>query len=186
VSGPAEFSWFCLRLLTAPMIIPVDPLLGGGRGCHYRFVASLIDRLAQTAYEAHRAALSASLPPWEDITKQEREAWRAAVSAVAGEVGGTMSEPPPNSKSLTLQLGDQRYTFGSNFTVGREGSLAIDDDFASGQHARIQTVRGLWYLEDLGSRNGTMLNGRNVLSVQLLKKRDKIQIGHTVMIVVSI
>jgi pSer/pThr/pTyr-binding forkhead associated (FHA) protein len=149
-------------------------------------VASLIERLAQTAYEAHRAALPSSLPPWEDITKQDREAWRAAVSAVAGEAGGTIPEPPPYGRSLILQLGSERHTFGTDFTVGREGSLAIDDDFASGQHARFQTVRGLWYVEDLGSTNGTLLNGRHVLSVQLLKKRDKIKIGHTVMTVVSI
>ena len=116
---------------------------------------------------------------------QDREAWRAAVSAVAGEVGGTMPEPPPYGRSLILQLGSERHTFGTDFTVGREGSLAIDDDFASGQHARFQTVRGLWYIEDLGSRNGTSLNGRRVLSYQLLKKRDKITIGHTVMTVVS-
>ena len=108
------------------------------------------------------------------------------MSAVAGEVGGTMPEPPAHTRSLTLQLGDQRYTFGADFTVGREGSLAIDDDFASGQHARFLTVRGLWYVEDLDSRNGTQLNGRNVLSVQLLKKRDKIQIGHTVMTVLAV
>jgi pSer/pThr/pTyr-binding forkhead associated (FHA) protein len=149
-------------------------------------VASLIDRLAQTAYEAHRAALPAPLPPWEDITKQERQAWQAAVSAVAGEVGGTIAEPPLYGRALILQLGKERHAFGSDFTVGRDGSLAIDDDFASGQHARFQTVRGLWYVEDLGSTNGTMLNGRHVLSVQLLKKRDKIQIGHTVMTVVSV
>ena len=108
------------------------------------------------------------------------------MSAVAGEVGGTMPEPPSNGRSLILELAGQRYTFGADFTVGREGSLAIDDDFASGQHARFQTVRGLWYVEDLGSTNGTLLNGRHVLSVQLLKKRDKVQIGHTVMTVVSI
>jgi pSer/pThr/pTyr-binding forkhead associated (FHA) protein len=148
-------------------------------------VATLIDRLAQTAYEAHRAALSTSVPPWEDITKQERQAWKAAVSAVAGEVGGTMPEPPSHGKPLILLLGDQRHTFGADFTVGREGSLAIDDDFLSGQHARFQTVRGLWYVEDLGSTNGTLLNGRPVLSVQLLKKRDKVQIGRTVMTVVA-
>ncbi len=87
---------------------------------------------------------------------------------------------------MILELGGQGHTFGADFTVGREGSLAIDDDFASGQHARFQTVRGLWYLEDLGSTNGTLLNGRHVLSVQLLKKRDKIQTGNTVMTVVSI
>jgi pSer/pThr/pTyr-binding forkhead associated (FHA) protein len=164
----------------------IMPLLADGREWHYRAVATLIERLAQTAYEAHRAAHPTSLPPWEDITKQERQAWQAAVSAVAGQVGGTIPEPPSYGRSLILQLGSERHTFGTDFTVGRDGSLAIDDDFASGQHARFQPVRGLWYVEDLGSTNGTLVNGRHVLSVQLLKKRDKIQIGHTVMTVVSV
>jgi pSer/pThr/pTyr-binding forkhead associated (FHA) protein len=147
-------------------------------------VATLLDRLAQVAYEAYRGALPTHVLPWEDITKQERQAWKTAVSAVAGEAGGTLREPPPG-KSLVIQLGDQRHTFGSDFTVGREGSLIIDDDFASGQHARFLTVRGLWYVEDLDSTNGTTLNGRPILSVQLLKRRDQIRIGHTVMIVMS-
>jgi pSer/pThr/pTyr-binding forkhead associated (FHA) protein len=147
-------------------------------------VATLLDRLAQVAYEAYRGALPTHVLPWEDITKQERQAWKTAVSAVAGEAGGTLREPPPG-KSLVIQLGDKRHTFGSDFTVGREGSLIIDDDFASGQHARFLTVRGLWYVEDLDSTNGTTLNGRPILSVQLLKRRDQIRIGHTVMIVMS-
>jgi pSer/pThr/pTyr-binding forkhead associated (FHA) protein len=151
---------------------------------HYRYVATLIERLAQAAYEAHRAALPTSLPPWEDITKQEQQAWKAAASAVAGQAGGTIAEAP-HTQSLVIQIGDQRHTFHTDFTVGREGNLAIDDDFASGQHARFQTVRGLWYVEDLGSTNGTLLNGRRILSAQLLRKRDKIKIGHTVMTVVS-
>lgn len=147
---------------------------------------TLLERLAEVAYEAHRAALpSHLLPPWEDIGKHEQQAWKAAVSAVAGEAGGTIPEPPSHSKSLVVQVGDQRRTFGTDFTVGREGSLAIEDDFASGQHARFQTVRGLWYVEDLGSTNGTLLNGRRILSAQLLKKRDKVTIGHTVVTVIS-
>jgi pSer/pThr/pTyr-binding forkhead associated (FHA) protein len=147
-------------------------------------VSTPIERLAQTAYEAHRAALPTSLPPWEDITKQEQQAWKAAASAVAGQTGSTIPEAS-HGKSLVIQLGDQRHTFGADFTVGREGGLAIEDDFASGQHARFQTVRGLWYVEDLGSTNGTLLNGRRIFAAQLLKKRDKIKIGHTVMTVVS-
>ena len=152
---------------------------------HYRYVSSLIERLAQAAYDAHRDALPESLPPWEELTLKEQEAWLAAVSAVAGKAGGTIPEPP-RGKSLVIQVGDQRHAFGTDFTVGREGSLAIDDDFASGQHARFQTVRGLWYVEDLGSTNGTSLNGRRIISAQLLRKRDKIQIGRTTMIVVSV
>jgi pSer/pThr/pTyr-binding forkhead associated (FHA) protein len=147
-------------------------------------VATLIERLAQTAYEAHRAALPTAASPWEDLTRQEQQSWKAAVAAVAGQVGGTIPEPP-RGKSLVIQVGDERHTFGTDFTAGREGSLVIDDDFASGQHARFQTVRGLWYIEDLGSTNGTALNGRRIFSVQLLKKRDKIKIGHTVVTVLS-
>ena len=147
-------------------------------------MASLIERLAQAAYDAHRAALPSSLPEWEELSKQEQKAWQAAVSAVAGQAGSTIPEPP-SGKSLVIQIGDERHTFGTDFTVGREGSLAIDDDFASGQHARFLTVRGLWYVEDLDSTNGTALNGRRIISAQLLKKRDKITIGHTVMTVVS-
>ena len=66
-------------------------------GWHYRYVATLIERLAQVAYEAHRAALPTSVPPWEDITKQEQQAWKAAVSAVAGQAGGTIPELPPTA-----------------------------------------------------------------------------------------
>jgi pSer/pThr/pTyr-binding forkhead associated (FHA) protein len=148
-------------------------------------VASLTERLAQSAYEAHRAASPRFLPVWQDINEQERQAWRATVSAVAGRPGGTVAEPP-SGRALILQVGDQRRHFQTDFTVGREGGLAIDDDFASGQHARFQTVRGLWYVEDLGSTNGTLLNGRHVLSVQLLRKRDKIQIGRTLLTVVAV
>ena len=148
-------------------------------------MATRLDRLAQVAYEAYRGALPKPVLPWEDITKEERRAWKTAVSAVVGEAGGTVREPPPG-RSLVIEIGDRRQTFGNDFTVGREGSLIIDDDFASGQHARFLTVRGLWYVEDLDSTNGTTLNGRPILSVQLLKSRDKIRIGQTVMTVVSV
>jgi pSer/pThr/pTyr-binding forkhead associated (FHA) protein len=152
---------------------------------HHRYVTSLVESLAQAAYEAHRAALPTPLPPWEDTSKKEQQAWMAAVSVVAERTGGTIAEASTAS-SLVIQVGDQRHTFSANFTAGREGRLAIDDDFASGQHARFQAVRGLWYLEDLDSTNGTVLNGRRIHGPQVLKKRDKIKIGHTVMIVVSV
>lgn len=176
------FACSVARLL--PCLLAAWPILHiRGAAAHYRWV-TVIERLAQAAYEAHCDALPTSSPPWEDLTKQQREAWKAAASAVAGQTGNTLAEGS-FGKSLVIQLGDERRTFSTDFTVGREGGLTIDDDFASGQHARFQTVRGLWYVEDLGSTNGTLLNGRRIFSAQLLKKRDKIKIGHTVMTVVS-
>jgi len=118
------------------------------------------------------------------MTKQEQQAWAAAASAIAGKGGHTVIEAP-DVRPLVIQVGDRRHTFSAEFTAGREGNLAIDDDFISGHHARFQTVRGLWYLEDLGSSNGTWLNGRRIHQPQVVRKRDKIKIGHTTMTVVS-
>ena len=173
----------CARARPLPHgVIPQRPF--SSHFWHHRDVATSIEQLAQAAYEAHRAALPASVPSWEDIAKQEQQAWMAAVSVVAERTGGTIAEASP-APSLIMQVGDQRHTFRTDFTTGREGRLPIDDDFASAHHARFLTVRGVWYVEDLDSTNGTLLNGRRIHGPQVLKKRDKIKIGHTVMTVVS-
>ncbi len=143
-----------------------------------------LEHLARTAYEAHRASQAGSLPPWEDSTEEEQQAWKAAVSAVAGQTGVTLADAVPG-QSLVLQAGDQQHTFVTSFTAGRQGTLVIGDDFASVQHARFRAAHGLWYVEDMGSRNGTWLNGRRIHAAQLLKKGDKVKIGHTVVTVVT-
>jgi len=145
-----------------------------------------LEHLARTAYEAHRGAQPGSLPPWEDTTEQEQQAWKAAVSAVAGQTGVTLTEAEAiPTKALLVQAGDQRQTFHSDFIAGRQGALAVSDDYASNHHARFQLAHGLWYVKDLGSTNGTWLNGRRIHAPQPLKKGDKIKIGHTVVTVVS-
>jgi hypothetical protein len=133
--------------------------------------SSGLEHLARTAYEAHRAAYPAALPPWEDAAGEEQQAWRAAVSAVVGQRDVTLVEAAP-TQSLLIQAGDQRHTFHT--------------EFASSHHARFQATRGLWYVEDLASTNGTWLNGRRIHAAQLLNKGDKIKIGHTVLTVVSV
>jgi FHA domain len=146
-----------------------------------------LEHLARTAYEAHRGVQPGSLPPWEDAAEDEQQAWKAAVSAVAGQAGVTLAdvEAVPATQSLLVQAGDQRHTFHGDFIAGRRGALALADDFASNQHARFQMAHGLWYVKDLGSTNGTWLNGRRIHAPQRLKKGDKIKIGHTVVTVVS-
>jgi FHA domain len=143
-----------------------------------------IESLARTAYEAHRGAHPGALPPWEDAPEPEQQAWRVAVSAVAVQSGATIADAAPG-QSLLIEAGNQRHIFHTNFTAGRQGVLVINDEFASGHHARFRVAHGLWYLEDLGSTNGTWLNGRRIHAAQRLKKGDKIKIGHTDMTVVG-
>ena len=61
----------------------------------------------------------------------------------------------------------------------------INDDHASSHHALFLSAHGLWYVEDLGSTNGTWLNGRRIVAAQRLKKGDKVRIGRTTVVVVS-
>ena len=138
--------------------------------------------LARSAYEAYRAAHPTPLAPWDGITEQDQTAWRAAASAIAGRRKGTRVEAIRNP-ALIIRAGDDSHTFDANFTVGRQGNLAINDEFASSFHARFQVAHGRWYVEDLDSTNGTWLNGRRIQTAQWVKRGDKVRIGHTVMTV---
>jgi pSer/pThr/pTyr-binding forkhead associated (FHA) protein len=63
--------------------------------------------------------------------------------------------------------------------LGRDvnNAIVIDDPFASADHA-ILTYRGRsWYLEDLGSTNGSYINGQPIDGVAALGYGDEIQIG---------
>jgi hypothetical protein len=63
--------------------------------------------------------------------------------------------------------------------LGRDvnNAIVIDDPFASADHA-VLTYRGrAWYLEDLGSTNGSYVNGRRVDGVAPMGFGDELQIG---------
>ncbi len=62
-----------------------------------------------------------------------------------------------------------------------ECTLVLDDDFASGRHARVFPEGSEWYVEDLGSTNGTHLGGRRLSAPELLHEGSRLQIGTTVL-----
>jgi pSer/pThr/pTyr-binding forkhead associated (FHA) protein len=64
-------------------------------------------------------------------------------------------------------------------TLGRAGSadIHVEDPFASSVHARIFPRNGFMHVEDMGSTNGTYLNGRQLRKAEQLKPADKIRIG---------
>jgi hypothetical protein len=67
-------------------------------------------------------------------------------------------------------------------TIGRAEDNAValpDDEFASGHHARIESQRdGVWIL-DLGSTNGTFVNGARLDGRRRLREGDLVQVGDT-------
>lgn len=75
------------------------------------------------------------------------------------------------------------YPIGTELTVGRGANCSIgvpDDTFASQLHARVQLRNGSMWLEDLGSTNGTHLNGARISMPVQLAVGDRVQIGSTV------
>ena len=63
--------------------------------------------------------------------------------------------------------------------IGRSpgADIVIGDDFVSGRHARIAPSGDGAVLEDLGSTNGTLLNGQRVTGPRSLRPGDAIDIG---------
>ena len=67
--------------------------------------------------------------------------------------------------------------------VGRESrSLPLSDNTVSRRHCELLPVEGEWVVRDLGSSNGTYVNGGRVLATAPLKIGDQIRVGRTLMV----
>ena len=104
-----------------------------------------------------------------------------------------MSAPTANPRAITGDLlrvvvgpaAGTEIPLGRNVSIGRAiegpGSLGGDVEL-SRNHARVVMLSGGSYaLEDMGSTNGTYLNGWKIPSSQLLSSGDRIQVGQTVL-----
>jgi len=67
--------------------------------------------------------------------------------------------------------------------VGRASScsIAVDDTYVSQHHARFFERDGAWYVEDLGSTNGTYLNDDRVTQPAEVQPGDVVRLGKTVL-----
>jgi pSer/pThr/pTyr-binding forkhead associated (FHA) protein len=80
------------------------------------------------------------------------------------------------------QLAGTRITLGeAPITIGRaeDSTLVITDDFASARHARLVPRDGNWFVEDVGSTNGTYLDRGKVSGLTPVPLGVPIRIGRT-------
>ena len=126
-------------------------------------------------------------------TREPKEALVPAVPPVApsGPSGtpagatGPASGPVGPEKLVVIapeSMKGQEFPLGAEVTVGRAGGCGVlltDDTFVSQLHARVFRRDRDLFVEDLGSTNGTFLNGRKVSSPMTVRKGDRIQFGRT-------
>jgi hypothetical protein len=114
-----------------------------------------------------------------------QESFILAPSAVAGLQA---SRPGPVTgrlvvvKSADLADGEEYELNASQLTIGRgnQNDVAIaTDEYASARHARFEPRQdGVW-VQDLGSTNGTFLNGARLESPRRLTRGDIVRVGET-------
>jgi hypothetical protein len=83
---------------------------------------------------------------------------------------------PEGDKPRTVRLSGQ-------VDIGRTDGCAIrlQDTYVSQMHARLAGKDGAWYVEDLGSTNGTYLNDRKVVAPVKVHTGDVVRVGKTVL-----
>jgi Nif-specific regulatory protein len=81
-----------------------------------------------------------------------------------------------SASPVSLDLTNQ-----SQIQIGRhlENEVVVHDDTCSRHHCRLSCEEGAWYIEDLLSRNGTLVNGAKIRGDYLLCNGDEVQIGRT-------
>ena len=106
-----------------------------------------------------------------------------------GSVPGLSQERPQLAtgrlvvvKSPALEEGDELELDSAPLLLGRGSSNDVNlsrDEFASSKHARVEPRRdGVW-VEDVGSTNGTYLNGTRLTRAKKLAAGDVMRIGET-------
>jgi len=100
--------------------------------------------------------------------------------------GGKQSAKGKTARQLVVTHGALTGTRisldGRPILIGRadDSTLVLDDDFASTRHARLSLRGSDWYVEDLGSTNGTYLDRAKVTAPLRVPLGVPIRIGKTV------
>lgn len=118
-----------------------------------------------------------------------RDAALAGTEVVAGGggSGGGRKRRSRSAKTLVVTDGALAGTViplgSSDVTIGRapDSTLVLNDPYTSGRHARLYPHDGRWVVEDLGSTNGTWLDGARVTGPTVLNPDTGLRIGRTVL-----
>ena len=110
------------------------------------------------------------------------------------DVSSVVAGPPPQPTVVLVAAGTevvhQAFVVGDGpLLVGRVGAVGdgveLDDDRVSRQHASIERRARQWIVRDLGSRNGTFVDGERLLADSQASGDRVLRVGHSVLLLID-
>jgi pSer/pThr/pTyr-binding forkhead associated (FHA) protein len=103
------------------------------------------------------------------------------------KVGQRLDALKENEEVAYLMFNDSKIKIVSKISIGRatDNNVVIDSSLASRYHALIQKIKDDFYIKDMDSTNGTMVNGKKIPADKYVKlnPNDTISIGKVNLII---
>jgi hypothetical protein len=160
-------------------------------GLHKNDLAALTDALKPLMSELRQAVANhakfegytlsgeAEVVLVEDAAVQIGSCVVAVAKSIAAESPAPQSTPAAHKYSVLMADGSRHTLDGDLVTIGRQASctIVIADSNISRVHARLRAEDNGWTIEDLGSTNGTKVNGVLITEPTLLSHGQLIALG---------
>ena len=109
--------------------------------------------------------------------------------SIRSHLGGSVSKAGSGKAPAELvvvvsdALQGRRYPVGTATVIGRsdDADIVVDDSYASDLHVRVGMQNGTMTVHDLGSTNGTYVNGRRITVPTAVALGDSVQVGRTIL-----
>lgn len=179
--APAQESWD--QPAAAPDYAAAQQAAAGAVDQFNAYAADAAPAAAAAGYAAGQAAAAAPRPQAMLRQAAPQQAANTVMFAGAGVPGQQPAQPQQASRARLIDTAANRAInlASARVTLGRESrnDITIPDINVSRTHAEISlSPQGAWVITDLGSTNGTYVNGRAVAS-QPLNEGDHIAMGST-------
>lgn len=181
--APAQEPWDQPVAAPAPDYAAAQQAAAGAVDQFNAYAAGAAPAAAAAGYAAGQAAAAAPQPQAMPQQAMPQQAANTVMFAGAGVPGQQPAQPQQASRARLIDTAANRAIdlASARVTLGRESrnDITIPDINVSRTHAEISlSPQGAWVITDLGSTNGTYVNGRAVAS-QPLNEGDHIAMGST-------